>query len=181
MIGMRVVCDSQRILPARSARMLAYVFWHGPSPEADRASYERSLAAFHRILSETKPPGFRRSMVFRARGLPWLRTEGPGYEDWYFVDGSASLDPLNDAAVSGARKGPHDQVVRLAQEGAGGGRRPRFASWLTKPRGTSYEALDARRPMTERAAALWPSGSRNGRQCTRPSSVTSPRSPSARV
>lgn len=147
--------------------MLAYVFWHWPSPEADRASYERGLAAFHRVLREAKPPGFQRSAVYRARRLPWLRTEGPGYEDWYLVDGTAALDPLNDAAVSGARKGPHDEVARLSQVGAGGLYRLRagvvdaapagFAVWLSKPRGTSYEALDARlRPWTERASVgLW--------------------------
>jgi len=147
--------------------MLAYVFWHWPAPEVDRASYERSLASFHRILHEVKPLGFQRSTSWRARGMPWLRTDGPGYEDWYLVDGSAALDPLNDAAVSGARKGPHDEVARLSEVGAGGlyGLRAgspdpdlvRFATWFSKPRATSYEGLDARlRPWVERTGVgLW--------------------------
>ena len=133
--------------------MLAYVFWHCPSDGTSRDAYERGLAAFHRALRDAPPRGFRRSAVSRARGMPWLPTDGPGYEDWYLVDDSAALDPLNEAAVSGARKAPHDEVARLAVAGAGGlyglragsadGAAAQFAAWFAKPQGMSYEALDA--------------------------------------
>src|SRR5207253_6612299 len=42
------------------------------------------------------------------------------YEDWYFVDDFTALGALNEAAVTVARKDPHDTVAKLAGGGAGG-------------------------------------------------------------
>lgn len=96
--------------------------------------------------------------------MPWLPRGG--YEDWYLVDGSKDLDPLNEAAVSGELSGPHAVVARDAGVMAAGLYRMRAgevgvdaatATWFSKPTGTSYEALYAvtddlvRRPAT----SLW--------------------------
>ncbi|HEU5217117.1 MAG TPA: hypothetical protein VFU23_00560 [Gemmatimonadales bacterium] len=63
----------------------------------------------------------------------------------------AALVPLNEAAVTGPRKAPHDAVARLAAGGAAGlyGLRagaplvpPGAAAWFGKPAGMSYAALD---------------------------------------
>src|SRR5581483_11172100 len=121
--------------------VLAYVFSHRPAPGADVASYEEVLRAFHRALAEMRPPGFVRSMTYRL---------GPAYADWYLVENSAALDPLNEAAVTGARQASHDAAARLATDGVGkllnlaaGEFDPdalvetRFA----KPRGMGYGAL----------------------------------------
>lgn len=75
--------------------------------------------------------------------------------------------PLNDAAVSGAHKTPHDRAARAAAGGAGGlyrfqggaldpGDAP-AAAWLGKPDGIDYAAFEARlRAWTDGArVGLW--------------------------
>jgi hypothetical protein len=102
--------------------MLAYVFWHRPLEGAAVDSYEQALAHFHRSLAHAPPTGFQSSAVFRipARptGLPWL--EGPGYEDWYFVEDYTALGVLNMAAVSHGHRTVHDDVAHRFGAGAGG-------------------------------------------------------------
>src|SRR2546428_9252928 len=99
--------------------MLAYVFWHWPSSSVEAGEYGHLLRRFLAALGEAAPPGFRGSVVFRIAGnAPWLGGT-PAYADWYLVDGSAALDPLNVAAVSGACQAPHDQVARTADKGGG--------------------------------------------------------------
>ena len=99
--------------------MLAYVFWHWPSPENGSDAYEDLQRAFHRVLAQAAPTGFRGSFVFRLDGhAAWLGGT-PAYADWYLVDGSAALDPLNVAAVSGACQEPHDRLARAAAAGVG--------------------------------------------------------------
>ena len=131
--------------------MLAYVFWHIPAPAADRQRYERLLLDFHTTLAEHRPSGFRSSFVFRTQNAPWIGTGGPAYEDWYIIENSAALDPLNDAAISGPRKAPHDLVASLASSGAAGLYRlktgalesmhsARHALWFSKPAMT-YDAF----------------------------------------
>jgi hypothetical protein len=102
--------------------------------------------------------------------LPWC--EGPGYEDWYLLEGSAALDPLDEAAVSGARQLAHDAAASRAAWGTAGLYRLRLgaprdedlsqACWLAKPPGVRYpEFLERLAPSVEGAgAALW------GRQMT---------------
>lgn len=130
--------------------MLAYVFWHWPLVNLDRDAYVEHLIDFQRTLAANKPNGFRGSVVFRIRNAGWLNTQGEAYEEWYLLDNSAAMDPLNDAAVSGACLEPHNRVARDAADGTGGlyrfraggdadlGR-ARFAMWLSKPSGVSYK------------------------------------------
>jgi hypothetical protein len=129
--------------------MLAYVFWHWPLPGVEGSRYESELAAFHDVLAELAPEGFLGSMIFRHGGAPWTHGAGDAYEDWYLVGSSAGLDTLNDAAISGARRLPHDRVARSADGGAGGLYRLRQGSalavgdahWFAKPAGMPYAEL----------------------------------------
>jgi hypothetical protein len=152
--------------------MLAYVFWHWPQSHIDHDSYLNHLIDFHNTLAASKPPGFQESVVFRVRGGSWLNTTAEAYEEWYLLDGSAAMDPLNDAAVSGVCEEPHNRVAREAADGIGGLYRlragngqlseSRFALWLSKPAGVSYKEFYASlQPLTsEPGVALW------GRQMT---------------
>ena len=152
--------------------MLAYVFWHWPQSGVTPETYIAHLESFHRTLAANKPPGFQRSAVFRIEDAGWLPTRGPVYEDWYVVNDSAALDPLNDGAISGACELPHKLVAREAAGGTAGLyrlrfgeevlRESRFAVWLAKPDDVSYrDFYDALVPVTAQAnVALW------GRQMT---------------
>jgi hypothetical protein len=131
--------------------MLAYVFWHIPASAADREHYERLLLDFHKTLATHAPRGFHSSFVFRTENAPWIGNGGPAYEDWYIIENSAALDGLNDAAISGPRKAPHDLVASFAVSGAAGLYRlktsqlesmksARHALWFSKPAMT-YDAL----------------------------------------
>ena len=152
--------------------MLAYVFWHWPRPEIARGQYLDHLTEFHRTLAANKPPGFQRSVVFHIQSANWLNTDGEAYEEWYLLDDSAAMDPLNDAAVSGACEEPHNRVAREAAGGTGGLYRLRagtedlaqakFAVWLSKPAGVSYQDFFAglESLTSQPGVALW------GRQMT---------------
>ena len=152
--------------------MLAYVFWHWPQSHIDHDSYINHLIDFHNTLAANKPPGFQESVVFRVRGASWLNTTAEAYEEWYLLDGSAAMDPLNDAAVSGVCEEPHNRVAREAADGIGGLYRLRagngqlsesgHALWLSKPAGVSYKEFYASlQPLTSQpGVALW------GRQMT---------------
>lgn len=149
--------------------MLAYVFWHGPGDSGTEA-YVESLAAFQAALSEAGVPGFLGASVHAVPALPW--SEGAGYEDWYRVEGSAALDPLDEAAVSGARQKAHDAAAARSAWGTAGLYRLRrgapvdadvsYACWLAKPPGVRYpEFFEALAPVCEATGgALW------GRQMT---------------
>jgi hypothetical protein len=152
--------------------MLAYVFWHWRQSSVTAETYTGHLDTFHRTLAANKPAGFRRSVVFRIEDADWLQTRGPAYEDWYLLDDSAAMDPLNDGAISGACEQPHNVVAREAAGGTGGLYRlrsgkeglseARFAVWLAKPDGVSYrDFYEALAPLTAQPnVALW------GRQMT---------------
>ncbi len=90
--------------------MLAYVFSHRPAGDVDVDAYETALKNFHAALASAPPSGFVRSSTFKV---------GDHYSDWYLVDGSAALDVLNAAAVSGARIPAHDAAARMAVDGVG--------------------------------------------------------------
>jgi hypothetical protein len=133
--------------------MLAYVFWHWPARDLTAEEYEQLQRAFHTALAQARPDGFQRSIVFRVDGAaPWLGGS-PAYADWYLVDGSAALDPLNVAAVSGICEQPHAHVAHAMAAGAGSlfGLRDndpeldaaRLATCLTKPRSMPYETFYA--------------------------------------
>ena len=152
--------------------MLAYVFWHWPQSSVDPEAYVEHLVAFHQTLAANKPVGFQQSVVFRIRGASWLNTSDEAYEEWYLLDDSAALDPLNEAAVTGVCEEPHNQVARQAAGGTGGLYRLRAgredlaqttsAIWLSKPDGVSYKDFYATlEPLTSKQnTALW------GRQMT---------------
>ena len=100
--------------------MLAYVFWHRPLDDLDAAveAYEHAEIAFHRSLAHAPPAGFQGSAAFRVAGLPWF--EGPGYEDWYFVEDYTALGVLNMAAVGHGHRTAHDGIAHRFGAGAGG-------------------------------------------------------------
>jgi hypothetical protein len=99
--------------------VLAYLLWHTPTG-ADAVAYEGGLAAFHRALAGAPPAGFVRSWTLRIDRPAWL-PDGPAhYLDWYLVDSFAALGVLNEAAVSGARRAPHNEVAALARTGTAG-------------------------------------------------------------
>ncbi|HEX2085787.1 MAG TPA: hypothetical protein VHF89_08900 [Solirubrobacteraceae bacterium] len=91
---------------------LAYVFWHWP---AQAEGYEEAMQAFHTALGR---PG---SATFRLARAPWEAPElGAPFEDWYPVADWAGIGELNELAITGTRKAPHDAVARLSRKGAGG-------------------------------------------------------------
>jgi len=136
--------------------MLAYAFWHHPAAGVAAASYEEALRAFHRTLTG--------SAAFAFRDVPWFPAQS-GYLDWYTVKDFAGLGELNDAAVTGARKEPHDQVARMAGAGFGGLYRlvagqtdlPRTTSgtWLSKPAGMKYTDFLEQASRLVNRSSLW--------------------------
>ena len=137
--------------------MLAYVFSHRPAGGVDIVEYEAALQRFHASLAAGAPRGFLTSSTFRV---------GDTYSDWYLVKDSAALDPLNEAAVSGARTAAHNAAARMAIDGSGklytlaGGEPPPgpgFEIRFSKPAGTSYADLYERmQPFSSRpGASLW--------------------------
>ena len=134
--------------------MLAYVFWHQRVSTIASEEYQEKLVAFHQILQKRQPQGFVCSMVLEMTHLPWMLEGSEVYEDWYLVENSAALDPLDEAAVTGICREPHNDVARLANNGTGGLYRLkdeaidlahlseiRFATWFGKPSGMRYENL----------------------------------------
>lgn len=147
--------------------MLAYVFWHWHKPQMNSSGYQQYLKQFHQTLSAHKPEGFHYSRVLATQQFPWLERTDETYEDWYIVENSAALDPLNDGAVGGVRREPHNQVARWTEGGTAGlyrlqfgdPRLPivRFAYRFNKPAGMSYTALyDLLQPLEQQdAGSLW--------------------------
>src|SRR5918912_1762370 len=149
--------------------MLAYVFWHWPAGGIATDEYEHLQQQFHRGLAEAGITAFEGSTAFRLDGqAPWLGGS-PAYVDWYLLQSSAGLDALNEAAVAGLRKGPHDMLARAMGAGAGSllqARTPvtfedltkaRNATWLAKPRGMPYDPFYQRlAPVsTQHGVSLW--------------------------
>jgi hypothetical protein len=91
---------------------LAYVFWHWPAANADRDAYEAVARRFHAALGR---PG---TATFRLGRAPFDSGEPP-YEDWYPVADWAAVGELNDYAVTGDRKPPHDEIADASRKGAG--------------------------------------------------------------
>ena len=79
--------------------MLAYVFWHWRNDRVSREEYETDLRRFHQTLASNKSAGFNGSTVLSIEGAEWLDAPGTTYEEWYLLDDSAAMDPLNHAAV----------------------------------------------------------------------------------
>jgi hypothetical protein len=147
--------------------LMAYVFWHWPTPGTAPDAYESAMRQFHRRLGAAGSPALVGSWTFRVEGEPWLQ-DARGYVDWYLLNrGSASLDVLNDLAVSPSLVGAHDRPAGMVADGAGGVYRlaagantmpsPSAATWLSKPAGIPYSTFDeSLRPWTARDdVALW--------------------------
>ena len=129
---------------------LAYVFWHWPRAEVPVESYQQKLASFLRTLNSDRPAGLIQALSFRVSGLPWGPHEGNVFEDWYVAENFAALGNLNDAAVAGEVRGPHDSIAKEFMKGAGGIFRlvdgdsrlndASLATWIEKPIVPSYES-----------------------------------------
>ena len=96
--------------------MLAYTFFHWPREGA--ADYERHLGEFFRAMEADKPLGYLGGLSMRHGPASWLSASA--YLDWYRVSNFADLGMLNEGAVSGSRRAPHDDVAAMAAGGAGG-------------------------------------------------------------
>lgn len=142
---------------------LAYVFWHWT--DAPVAPYLDAQRAFHAALAAHPSPGFHGSDSAAVENAPWI--PGAGFEDRYFVENLAALGALNEAAVEGARKEPHDHAASRAAGGCAGiyllrsgdvpGPETGAALWISKPAGTSYATfLDSLRPALDKpGVSLW--------------------------
>ncbi|BCL77906.1 hypothetical protein ccbrp13_03710 [Ktedonobacteria bacterium brp13] len=153
--------------------MLAYVFWHQRESKVAREEYQQKLIAYHQVLQQRQPQGFLCSFVLTSPSVPWMTERSEVYEDWYVVENSAALDPLDEAAVTGICREPHNQVARLADNGTGGLYRLkdatidptqlanlRNATWFNKPAGMSYNELyeilhASRNKRTQQPDILW--------------------------
>ncbi len=146
--------------------MLAYVFWHWPQPTVDPQIYRNNLLNFHRTLVAHKPQGFHNSTIYLIGEASWLDTTGPAYEEWYLLDNTAAMDPLNEGAVSGPCELPHNTVARDAAGGIAGLYRLQIGSAslsnkkvavrFSKPQGVSYQNFFAgMRQNLSKGAALW--------------------------
>src|SRR5258705_370094 len=100
--------------------MLAYVFWHWRREGVSPAAYEALQRRFHAALEAAPPDGFLASRSAAIAGAPWAAEGGEAYEDWYLIEGSAALDPLNAAAVSASRQVPHHTAAAVAPGGTAG-------------------------------------------------------------
>ena len=129
---------------------LAYVFWPWPVAGQDRAAYEDRLRAFQRTLAATGLPTAAGVHSLALERGPWAPAAPFPYEDWYLVDDWEALGRLNERAVTGRPRTPHDDVARAAADGAGGVYRivrsgsaqwadARHAAWIAKPRDVAYE------------------------------------------
>ena len=146
--------------------MLAYTFWHWKRLDVSPETYEARQRDFQAALAAHPPDGFLYGTTVRLQGAPWAVEGRTAYEDWYLVRDMASLDSLNQAAVTAARQAPHDAVAQLAANGIAGLYRlragtpifpPRLATWFGKPSGMGYPALfEALAPVVAAApGALW--------------------------
>ncbi|MEX2150605.1 MAG: hypothetical protein WD793_10325 [Steroidobacteraceae bacterium] len=144
--------------------MLAYVFWHAARPAIAARHYEAAHRAFHAALAQQPVAGLIGVRVFCLATIPWLDPPQAGYEDWHLLSGSAALDTLNAAAVSGRRLVPHDRIAAMAASGTAGlyalrsgvPITPTRAYWMSKPAGMSYLDFDrSMQPLVDAGASLW--------------------------
>jgi hypothetical protein len=107
-------------------------------------TYENALITFHRSLYNFGVKGYIGSQTFKIEGAYWMGASESGYEDWYLLKDSSVMDKLNQAAVSGSVKDPHNTAAHMATSLHAGlyvikSPYPSFLSgksavWFTKPR-----------------------------------------------
>lgn len=145
---------------------LAYVFWHWKRPHVPADQYEARQQDFHRALAAHPPDGFSCSSSSAVAGAPWANGGAEAYQDRYLVRDSGALDTLDRAVAGGGQRAPHDRAAAVAAGGAAGLYRarvgsplaaPRYALWLDKTRGSSYDEFVARFAPLVRAgeSVLW--------------------------
>jgi hypothetical protein len=144
--------------------MLAYIFWHRPFARVDRGGYENALLSFQRDLVAQPSPGLIAAASFRIEPVPWLSSQA-GYEDWYLLEGSWAMDPLNSFAIAGRSHASHDGVAAQSDEGRGGlyahaggevSASPQSSVyWLSRPRGIHWQAALAPVRAECPQAVLW--------------------------
>jgi hypothetical protein len=144
--------------------MLAYIFWHRPYSHVDRDAYESALMRFQADLADAPPPGMIGAASYRIEPVPWL-SDLPGYEDWYLLEASWAMDPLNAFALAGRTQSSHGAVAAQADQGhgglyahAGGEVLPSATStiyWLNRPRGIDWQAALAPVRASCPAAVVW--------------------------
>jgi hypothetical protein len=135
--------------------VLAYVFWHRPRDGVDAAGYVASLTAFHERIGVP-------SWFAPLDRPPWSGDAG-WYEDWYLVEDWNGLGRLNEAAVTGSRREPHDAAAALVADGIAGvyalvgGRpeRPGWAGWVAKPADVGYEAFEPALRAAAGGGSVW--------------------------
>jgi hypothetical protein len=88
-------------------------------PTVGSIAKKRRVGRFQNDLAGSKPPGFIGATSFQIEVVPWP-SDLPGYEDWYLLDGSWVMDPLNAFAISGHVQAPHDSVAAMMEQGHGG-------------------------------------------------------------
>lgn len=153
--------------------MLAYIAWHRPAVDIDRAAYEHAIERFHASLAHRPPSGFGGSASFRAAELPWLVADGGssgpvgGYEDWYLLDSWSAVGVLEEAAVARGHVTAHDAVASKADVSTGSIYRlseghaqlaeARLSVWVTPGRGHEHPSIEALLGdgMDPHSAGLW--------------------------
>jgi hypothetical protein len=146
--------------------MIAYVFWHWKQAGASVEDYERLQRGFQAALGSDPPEHFRGGRTYAIEGAPWAAGGRPAYEDWYLLDGMSDLERLNEAAVTGSRRDPHERIARMAGGGVAGVYQlkagtanpgVRHAFWFAKPTGMSNPLLfEALAPVVTAAeGGLW--------------------------
>ncbi len=148
-------------------KALSFLLWHWYLEGVSEHEYDRALSAFHIALKDNPPDGFVGSSVARFDELPWIAAPGPIYQDWYEITDFAAMGVLNDGAVNGPRRTPHDEVAAMAADGIGGlymleagkpvASRAGFFHWLRKPAGraTPEYLAELRRLADGWGGSLW--------------------------
>ena len=116
--------------------------------------YEESIVRFQSDLARQPPPGLRSAASFRIEAVPWLGNHA-GYEDWYLLEGSWAMDPLNGFAVTGRTA----TIPRHRRRTDGG--RPRRA--VRPCRRRSLAGVCNRRSFGSRARVAFPGRPRSNR------------------
>ena len=101
--------------------MLAYVFWHWPRAGVSAGRLRGAAAPLPRgARRDARRRVPRLALAGASPARPGRRTAATAYEDWYLLEGSAALDPLNAAAVTASRQAPHDAAAAAAEGGTAG-------------------------------------------------------------